>query len=69
MKPTTTCSPSGASAVSSLFEIDEEAPTDRERRQLIDRLVDLIKTEDAATLAAAIAQTEILLRMKRERQE
>jgi transcriptional regulator with XRE-family HTH domain len=54
--------------LSNLFEIDVEAPADRERRQLIERLVDLIKTEDAATLAAAIAQTEILLQMKRERQ-
>jgi transcriptional regulator with XRE-family HTH domain len=54
--------------LSSLFEIDEMVPTDRERRQMIERLVDLVKSEDVATLAAAIAQTEILLQVKRPKE-
>lgn len=51
----------------SLFEVDDGTPSDRERRQLIERIVDLVKTESAQTLQAAIAQLEILLQVKHDK--
>lgn len=51
--------------LSSLFDVDDDLPADRERRQLVERLVDLVKAENPATLEAAIAQVEILLQVKR----
>lgn len=47
-----------------LFDVSSIDIVDRERRQLIKKLIDLASSEDLDTLAAIINQTEILLRMK-----
>lgn len=51
--------------VMDFFDVTVTAPTDRERRQLVERLVDLISGEDSDTLEAVIAQAQILLQVKR----
>jgi transcriptional regulator with XRE-family HTH domain len=47
-----------------LFDVRPVDVADRERRQLIEKLIDLACSEDVDTLAAIINQAEILLRMK-----
>jgi hypothetical protein len=39
-------------------------PIDRDRRKLIEQLLEMVTAEDAATIEAVVAQTEILLRVK-----
>lgn len=50
--------------VAEFFEIDAGTPLDRERQELLEKLVDLVGREDIDILAAVIAQAEILLRVK-----
>lgn len=47
-----------------LFDVNPANVTDRERRQTIDRLISLVSSEDAETVAAVISQVEILLKVK-----
>lgn len=47
-----------------LFDIGPGRPLDRERRQLVDRLVEKLGREDRDTLEAINAQVDILLRVK-----
>lgn len=50
--------------IAELFDIGPPLPVDRERRKLIEQLLELITVEDGATIEAVIAQAEILLRTK-----
>ena len=50
--------------ITDLFEINLADGADRQRRQLIERLVDLVSGEDDEIVEAIIAQAEILLRVK-----
>ncbi len=47
-----------------LFDIGPPMPIDRDRRKLIEQLLEMVTAEDAATIEAVVAQTEILLRVK-----
>ena len=47
-----------------LFDVGTPLPTDRERRKLIDQLLELVADEDGKTIEAVTAQAEILLRVK-----
>ena len=47
-----------------LFDVGQAGPVDRERRQLIERLLERIGTENADVLAAILAQVEILLEVR-----
>ena len=47
-----------------LFDVGPANATDRERRQMIERLNLLLSGEDVETVAAVISQAEILLRVK-----
>ncbi len=47
-----------------LFDVGPAVGMERERRELIDRLVELVSGEHAEILAAVIAQTEILLKVR-----
>ena len=52
-------------SVAELLDVGVSLPTDRERRKLVDQLVELVATEDRETIEAVTAQTEILLRFKK----
>ena len=47
-----------------LFDVGPAEAPDRERRQMIEQLVEMVSREDAGTMAAVVAQVEILLRVK-----
>ena len=47
-----------------LFDVRAADGVDRESRQLIERLVDLVAGQDRETVAAVVAQVEILLKVK-----
>lgn len=47
-----------------LFDVGPAEAPDRERRQMIEHLVGMVSREDAGTIAAVIAQVEILLKVK-----
>ena len=50
--------------IAELFDVGPPLPIDRDRRKLINQLTELVASEDAATIEAVIAQTEILKRVK-----
>ena len=47
-----------------LFDVDQIQTADRERRALIEKLLNLISGEEAKVLEGIIAQAEILLQVK-----
>jgi len=47
-----------------LFDVGPPLPIDRDRRKLVDQLLELVATEDSAFVDAVIAQTEILKRVR-----
>jgi len=53
-----------ATTLTELFDVGPPLPIDRDRRKLIDQLLELIATEDAAFIEAVIAQTEIVKRVR-----
>lgn len=46
------------------FDVAPDAPVDRQRRELVEKLLGLVGREDPEVLAAIISQAEILLRVK-----
>jgi transcriptional regulator with XRE-family HTH domain len=50
--------------IAELFDVGPPRPIDRNRRKLLDQMIELVAEEDCSTIEAVIAQTEILLHTK-----